>query len=81
VKLHYYGTQGTVANCFRSYLTNRKQKNWNKITGKTVIKIGNSKTWSSPGVNFGAFAFHNIHKWPTSNNKYFISVHFICWWY
>jgi 3-isopropylmalate dehydratase small subunit len=27
VKLHYYGTQGTVANCFRSYLTNRKQKN------------------------------------------------------
>jgi hypothetical protein len=26
-KLCYYGIQGTVANWFRSYLTNRKQKN------------------------------------------------------
>jgi hypothetical protein len=25
-KLHYYGIQGTVANWFRSYLTNMKQK-------------------------------------------------------
>jgi hypothetical protein len=25
VKLHYYGIQRTVANCFRSYLTNTKQ--------------------------------------------------------
>jgi hypothetical protein len=26
VKLRYYGIQGMVANCFRYYLTNRKQK-------------------------------------------------------
>jgi hypothetical protein len=26
VKLHYYGIQGTEANWFRSYLTNRKRK-------------------------------------------------------
>jgi len=25
-KLHYYGIHGTVANWFRPYLTNRKQK-------------------------------------------------------
>jgi hypothetical protein len=25
-KLHYYGIQGTVANWFISYVTNRKQK-------------------------------------------------------
>jgi hypothetical protein len=25
-KLHYYGVQGTIANWFRSYLTNRKKK-------------------------------------------------------
>jgi hypothetical protein len=33
-KLHYYGIQGTVANRFRSHLTNRKQKTEIKSFGK-----------------------------------------------
>jgi hypothetical protein len=41
----------------------------------------NSKTWSSSRVNFRAFAFYNIYKWPTSNSKYFIRAHFTFQWH
>jgi hypothetical protein len=56
VKFHYYGIQGTVANRFRPYLADGKQKT-NKIITKTFLKMGNSKTWSSQGVNFGPLLF------------------------
>jgi hypothetical protein len=43
VKLHYYGIQGTVANWFRSYLTNRKQKTEIKSFEKLSSKWGTVK--------------------------------------
>jgi hypothetical protein len=39
-KLHYYGIQGTVANWFRSCLTNRKQKIEIKSFGQFSSKWG-----------------------------------------
>jgi hypothetical protein len=42
-KLHYYGIQGTVADWFRSYLTNRKQKTEIKSFEKFSPKWGNNK--------------------------------------
>jgi hypothetical protein len=36
--LHYYGIQGTVANWFKSYLTNRKQKTALKSFEKFSLK-------------------------------------------
>jgi hypothetical protein len=39
-KLHYYGIQGTVANWFRSHLTNRKQKTEIKSFEKFFSKWG-----------------------------------------
>jgi hypothetical protein len=43
-KLHYYGIQRTVANWFRAYLTNRKQKTEIKSLQNFFLKMGNSKT-------------------------------------
>jgi hypothetical protein len=43
VKLYYYGIQGTVANWFRFYLTNRKQKNEIKSFAKFSSKWGTVK--------------------------------------
>jgi hypothetical protein len=60
-KLRYYDIQGTVANCFRFYLTNRKQKTEIKSFERFSSKWGTVKTWSSPRVNFRAFAFHNVY--------------------
>jgi hypothetical protein len=31
---------------------------------KYLLELGNNKAWSSTGVNFKAFAFHNLYKWP-----------------
>jgi hypothetical protein len=42
-KLHYYGIQGTVANWFISYLTNRKQKTEIKSFEKFSSKWGTVK--------------------------------------
>jgi hypothetical protein len=41
--LHYYGIQGTVANWFRSCLTNRKQKTEIKSFEKFSTKCGTVK--------------------------------------
>jgi hypothetical protein len=43
VKLHYYGIQGTEADWFRSYLTNRKQKTELKSFEKFSSKWGTVK--------------------------------------
>jgi hypothetical protein len=43
VKSHYYGIQGTVANWFISYLTNRKQKTEIKSFEKFSSKCGTVK--------------------------------------
>jgi hypothetical protein len=71
LKLHCYGIQGTADNWFRSYLTNRKQKIEIKSL-RNFPQKGNSKTWSSPGVNFRAFAFHYIYinDLPTTINTF-----------
>jgi hypothetical protein len=62
-KLHYFGIQGATASWFRFYITGRKQKI--KITlynPKYLLKLGNNRAWHSTGVNFRAFAFHNLYK-------------------
>jgi hypothetical protein len=45
--------------------------NWIKTTlalsKVNVLKQGDSKAWSSPRVNYKAFAFDNIYTWPSSN--------------
>jgi hypothetical protein len=64
-KLHFYGIQGTAAEWLRSYLMDRRQKTRIKSSNDTqnfFLKLGASKTCSSPRVNSRAFAFYNIHK-------------------
>jgi hypothetical protein len=63
-KLQFYGTQGVIAIWFKSYVTDRKQKTEIKSnsTQKYLFELGNSKAWSSPGVNFRFFAFHTLYK-------------------
>jgi len=43
VKLHYYGIPGTAANCFISYLMNRKQRTEIKSFEKLSSKWGTVK--------------------------------------
>jgi hypothetical protein len=39
-------------------------RNRNKIITEIFLKMRNSKIWSSPRVNFRAFAFHYIYDLP-----------------
>jgi hypothetical protein len=57
VKLHYYGIQGTVANWFRSYLTNRKQKTEIKSFEKYSSKWGTVKHGVPHRSNLGPLLF------------------------
>jgi hypothetical protein len=57
VKLHYYGIQGTVANWFRSDLTNRKQKTEIKSFEKLSSKWGTVKHCIPQGSILGPFLF------------------------
>jgi hypothetical protein len=50
-KLHYYGTQGTVANWFRSYVTNRKQE----TEIKSLQKFSSKWRTAKHGVPQGQF--------------------------
>jgi hypothetical protein len=57
VTLHYYGIQGTAANWFRSYLTNRKQKPEIKSFEKFSSKWGTVKHGVSQGSILGPLLF------------------------
>jgi hypothetical protein len=56
-KLHYYGIQGTVANSFRSYLTNREQKTEIKSYEKFSSKWGIVQHGVSQGSILGPLLF------------------------
>jgi hypothetical protein len=66
-ELHLVYTQGTVADWFVLYPTNRKQKieiqscNSNR---ESLLSLRNNEAWNSM-----AFLFHNLHRLPFSGNK------------
>jgi hypothetical protein len=77
VKLHYYGIQGTVANWFRYYLTNRKQKTELKSFEKFSSKWETVKHGVLQGSILGPLLFIPYkNDLPLIINT-FIRVHFI----
>jgi hypothetical protein len=47
------GERAPGTHCIRDWVW----KDWNKMIWEIFLKMGNCKTWNSPGVNFRAFAF------------------------
>jgi len=82
-KLHFYGIRGESEDWIRSYLTNTRQKveENNLIQLKIFLWLGYTETWSSSRINSRNSIVHNIYKWPSPHNKFYIRTSIISWWY
>jgi hypothetical protein len=69
------GIQGATASSFRSYVTDRKQKT--EIKSSHLTQSTYNKVWSSPRVNFMAFAFPiDINDLPPTLNTSSVPIIF-----
>jgi hypothetical protein len=81
-KSHFYGIWGVSEDWFRSYLTNGRQKVEAKSPNTDQIFffwLGWMETLGSPTINSRASTVHNTYKWPSSENKFYITTSIICW--
>jgi len=70
--------------CFRSCLTNKRQKVEVKSPNSTKffsLCLGYTETWSSSRINCRASVVHNMLKWSSTENKFYITTSIICWWH
>jgi len=81
-ELHFYGIWGVSEDWFRSCFTNKRQKVEVKSPNTAIFFscLGYIETWSSPRINSKVSGVHNIYKWPSSENKFYIRTSIICWW-